>query len=291
VFPGSTAAQAPAFPEVIALPDGWLPEGIAVGSGHTFYAGSRANGAVYRGNLRTGEGEIFVTGQTGRVAVGLKYDQRCNILLVSGGATGQAYIYDGSSGALLREYQFSTAPSFINDVVVAKDTAYFTNSQQAELYRVDLSNCGDLPTSFDVITLSGEWQQVAGFNANGLVANQNGKTLIVVNSTTGNLYRVDPVTGYATIVDLGGQSVSTGDGLALRGKTLYVVRNRLNEIAVIQLNADWSAGKVVGTLTNPNFDVPTTVALFGNALYAVNGRFTTPPTPTTSYQVVRVELN
>jgi hypothetical protein len=99
------------------------------------------------------------------------------------------------------------------------------------------------------------------------------------------------VTGYATIVDLGGQSVSTGDGLALRGKTLYVVRNRLNEIAVIQLNADWSAGKVVGTLTNPNFDVPTTVALFGNALYAVNGRFTTPPTPTTSYQVVRVELN
>jgi hypothetical protein len=34
------------FPSTIPLPNGWQPEGIAVGNGKTFYAGSRATGAV-----------------------------------------------------------------------------------------------------------------------------------------------------------------------------------------------------------------------------------------------------
>lgn len=288
---GQAAAQANVFPEVIPLPNGWLPEGIAIGSGPVFYAGSRADGAVYRGSLRTGEGEVFVPGQPGRIAVGLKFDQRCNILLVSDGVTGQGYIYDGTTGETLRVYQFSTDPSFINDVVVTKDAAYFTNSSQPELYRVDLSRCGNLPTGFDVIPLTGDWMQVAGFNANGIVADPAGKNLIVVNSTTGLLYHVDPKTGYAAEIDLGGQSVSAGDGLALRGQTLYVVRNQLNEIVVIRLNPDWSAGQVVDRLTSPDLDIPATVGIFGNALYAVNGRFTTPPTPDTPYQIVRVDLH
>jgi hypothetical protein len=34
--------------------------------------------------------------------------------------------------------------------------------------------------------------------------------------------------------------------------------------------------------------VPTTIAAFGHALYVVNARFGTPPTPDTQYEVVRV---
>lgn len=296
IFPGLAAApayaQASVFPDVISLPDGWLPEGIAIGTGYTFYAGSRANGAIYRGDLRTGQGEVFIAGADGRSATGLKYDAACDLLVVSGAATGQAYIYNASTGDLLRTFQFSNAPSFINDVVLTVDAAYFTNSSQPELYRVDLSDCQNLPSGFDVIPLTGDWQEVAGFNANGLVADRTGSTLIVVNSTTGNLYRVDPVTGSATVIDLGGPGVvSAGDGMVLRGQTLYVVRNQFNEVVVIHLNADWSAGTVIKTLTSPNLDIPATIGVFGSALYAVNGRFTTPPTPTTPYQVVRVDLN
>jgi sugar lactone lactonase YvrE len=291
-IPGTAAARVQVFPDVIPLPDGWLPEGIAIGKGPTFYSGSRDDGAIYRGNLRTGEGEVFIEGEEGRVAVGLKYDRRCDILLVSGGATGQAYIYDARSGETLRVYQFSTEPSFINDVVVTKGGAFFTNSQQAALYRVDVRDCDDLPTDFEVIPLGGDWEQVEGFNANGIVADWKGRMLIVVNSTTGSLYRIDPDSGDAEVIDLGGESVSAGDGLLLRGrKTLFVVRNSENQIAEIRLNRDWSAGEVVNVITNPNFDIPTTIAGFGNALYAVNGRFTTPPEPDTPYQIVRVELN
>jgi hypothetical protein len=39
-------------------------------------------------------------------------------------------------------------------------------------------------------------------------------------------------------------------------------------------------------VTDPRFDVPTTVATFANRLYLPNARFTTTPTPTTEYQVV-----
>ena len=127
-----------------------------------------------------------------------------------------------------------------------------------------------------------------GFNANGIEATPNGEWLIVVNSTVGALYRVDPRTGDATQIDLGGASVAAGDGLLLQGSTLYVVRNQLNTIVVIELSSDLLQGTVQGEITSPLFDVPTTIAMFGSSLYAINARFSTPPTPTTTYSVVRV---
>jgi hypothetical protein len=103
------------------------------------------------------------------------------------------------------------------------------------------------------------------------------------------LFRVDPRTGVATRVDLGGASLTNGDGLLVRGKTLYVVRNQLNKVAVIKLNASGTRGRLVDTLTSTDFDVPTTVAAFGNSLYLPNARFTTPPTSNTSYWITRID--
>ena len=288
------AAPAKAFPDVIPLPDGFQPEGIAVGQGSTFYVGSIPTGAIYRGDLRTGEGEILVPAQAGRAAIGLKYDERTGLLFVAGGPTGFAYIYDGETGANVAEIQLTTADSFINDVVITRDAAYFTNSRQPILYRVPLEENGELPASPTVeeIPLSGEYVFVPNaFNANGIAATPNGKTLIIVNSADGVLYNVDPTTGAATRIDLGDASVPNGDGILLQGKTLYVVQNRLNQIAVVELNSDLTAGTITETLTDPDFRVPTTIARFGNALYAVNARFGTPPTPDTEYEVVRVPLN
>jgi sugar lactone lactonase YvrE len=288
------AAPAKAFPDVIPLPDGFQPEGIAVGQGSTFYVGSIPTGAIYRGDLRTGEGEILVPAQTGRAAIGLKYDERTGLLFVAGGPTGFAYIYDGETGANVAEIQLTTADSFINDVVITRDAAYFTNSRQPILYRVPLEENGELPASPTVeeIPLSGDYVFVPNaFNANGIAATPNGKTLIIVNSADGALYNVDPTTGVATRIDLGGASVPNGDGILLQGKTLYVVQNRLNQIAVVELNSDLTAGTITETLTDPDFRVPTTIARFGNALYAVNARFGTPPTPDTEYEVVRVPIN
>lgn len=295
VVVGAVASSAPAapgttFPEVIALPDGWLPEGIAVGKGSTFYSGSRANGAIYRGDLRTGEGSIFAPGATGRVAVGLSVDQRGRYLFAAGGPTGQAHVYDADTGDLVASYVLTAPGTFVNDVIVTRDAAYFTDSARAFLYRVALGPGGfvDPAASVEEIPLGGDWVQVAGFNANGIEATPSGDWLIVVNSTTGALFRVDPETGDATEIDLGGATVTAGDGILLHGSTLYVVRNRLNVIAVVELSPDLLEGAVTREITSPLFDVPTTIAEFGSSLYAINARFTTPPTPTTPYTVVKV---
>jgi sugar lactone lactonase YvrE len=270
------------FPDVIPLPNGWQPEGIAVGKGNTFYVGSIPTGAIYRGDLRTGEGAVFVPGATGRAATGLKYAH--NRLYVSGASTGKAFVYDAKTGALLKEYQLAEGTgTFINDVVVAKKAAYFTDSQRAVLYKV--------PTSLgaaQTIPLSGDFQLLSGFNLNGIDATSNGKRLVAVQSNAGKLFTIDPATGATKLIDLGGATLVNGDGILLHGKTLYVVRNLDNEIAVVKLASGLGSGTVQRTITDSDLDVPTTLARHGKRLYAVNARFTTPPEPTTTYSVVQL---
>ena len=292
--PAALAAPDPAFPKILPLPDGFAPEGVAVGHGTTFYVGSLAGGAVYRGDLRTGEGDVFVQPQGGRAIAGIYVDQRANTLFASGTQSGSAYVFDAESGAELASYQLAAGgPAFINDVIVTRDAAYFTNSFAAEIYRVPLGPGGSLPNQSQVqtIPLTGAWVQIPGafvFNANGIEATSDGRWLLIVNSTTGTLYRVDPQTGSATVVDLGAASLTAGDGLRLQGKTLFVVRNQLNQIAVVKLAPDYASGTVERTISDPAFEVPTTVALFGSRLYAVNARFGLPPGP---FNVVQMPRN
>src|SRR5829696_6510954 len=291
---GSAVAAAPAgaapgghlFPRVIALPDGWQPEGIATGRGTSFYVGSLANGAIYRGDLLTGQGSVLVPGQAGRVAVGIEVDWR-NRLWVAGGATGTGRVYDAATGEQLATYQFRTAPTFVNDVVVTHDAAYFTDSVNQVLYVVPLGPGGRLGEQ-RTLPITGELRYTPGFNANGIEASPNGRTLLVVQSNTGKLFRVSASTGEAVEVDLGGATLTNGDGLLRRGNTLYVVRNQLNQIAVVDLGTGYGSGTVTGTITDPAFAVPTTIARFGPYLYAVNARFGTAPTPDTEYTIVRV---
>jgi len=288
--PGSARAGA-AFPEVIPLPPGFQPEGIAIGRGTTFFVGSIPTGAIFKGELRTGEGDVFVDPVDGRAAIGLAVDSAGQWLYVAGGPTGQAYVYDTETGDLLAEYQLTAPGSFVNDVVVTSDAAYFTDSFRPVLYRVPIAPDGTVadPSEVETIVLGGEFEFIEGaFNLNGIEATPNGKQLIVVNSTLGQLYTVDPNTGFAESIDLGGVQLFNGDGLLLLGRDLYVVQNRLNQIAVVRLSPDLESGSVEQYITDENFRVPTTIDNHGSRLYAVNARFGTPPTPETEYEVVQV---
>ena len=284
----SALAQS-AFPKTIPLPNGWQPEGIAIGNGTTFYVGSIPTGAIYRGDVRTGEGDVLVPGAAGRAATGLQFHH--GLLFVSGAGTGKAFVYDADTGALIREYQLATGPAatFVNDAVVTRDAAYFTDSNRAVIYRITLSKNGVPAAVAETIPLTGDFQLVGGFNLNGIDATPNGKTLVAVQSMTGKLFTIEPTTGVTAEIDLGGSTLPNGDGILLHGRTLYVVQNRLNQIAVVRLSPDFTQGTVTGLITDPAFRVPTTIDRFGNALYAVNARFGTPPTPQTTYDVVRVE--
>ena len=118
-----------------------------------------------------------------------------------------------------RPYQFQTAPTFINDVVITREAAYFTDTQAPFLYRVALGPAGEPAADATPIPLPGT------FRTNGIAATPNGEHLFVVDGATAQLYRIDTATHTPVLVDLGGDTLPNADGLLLDGKTLYVVQN------------------------------------------------------------------
>jgi sugar lactone lactonase YvrE len=286
----ATATAAGNFPDVIQLPNGWRPEGIEAGPQHTLYVGSIPTGAVRQIDARTGESFTLVQPTAGRSATGLEYDRANRRLFVSGGGTGAAYVYDARTGAPIADYLLTpTAPRFINDNVLTKDAVYFTDSQRPWFYRLPLGPGGALPAASEVqtIPLSGDYVHVAGVNnLNGIVATANGKTLIAVQSSTASLLKIDPTTGVADRIELTGGDATNGDGLLLEGRTLYVVQNRLNQVAVVRLAPDLGSGTVVELLTDPDFSVPTTIDRVAGRLYLPNARFGVSMPDSATYQVV-----
>ena len=284
----SAIAAQTAFPNRIDLPDGFQPEGIAT-DGEQFFVGSIPTGAVYRGSLRTGQGSVLVQPQAGRAAIGLKVDR--GRIFVAGGPTGDGFVYDARLGQNVAAYQLAAdSDTFVNDVAVAKRAAWFTDSRKAVLYRVPLGPNGrpGAASAVRTVPLTGDFQLQGGFNANGIDATANGKTLVIVQSNTGRLFTVTPAGVTRAIVLAGGESVPNGDGILLDGRTLYVVQNQLNRVAKIVLAPNLRSGRVLTRISNSAFDVPTTIAEHGARLYAVNARFGTPATPTTDYWVTQV---
>ena len=282
------AAAADGFPGNINLPNGFRPEGIAIGPGHTFYVGSIPTGAVVRGDLRTGAQSIVVPDQSaaGRAAIGVAVDQRGR-LFVAGGPTGHGYVYDANTGGTIQDYKFTDPPAFINDVVVTRTAAWFTDSVNPFLYRVDIAADATLAADATAVPLTGDIVYQPGFNVNGIEATPDGQTLVIVQSNTGFLFTVDQE-GVTHQIDLGG-AIVPGDGLLLDGKSLYaVVRSPSDQIVVIKLAPDLSSGSIVKTITSPDFGGPTTIDEFGNRLYAVNAQFSVPPTPDTPYWLTQV---
>lgn len=130
LLPGAsptTAAVAPPdrpFPARIELPDGFQPEGIALGPGPTAWFGSRADGDIYEVSLRTGEGSVISQGP-GTPSVGMKSDRQGR-LYVAGGTSGTARVVDTATGEVVRDIPLSSAPTFVNDVLLSRSAAWFT---------------------------------------------------------------------------------------------------------------------------------------------------------------------
>jgi sugar lactone lactonase YvrE len=278
------------IPSRIDLPDGFQPEGITSGFHSRLYVGSLANGAIWRGSARTGEGEIFVDGVEGRQAVGLHIDWRGR-LWVAGGNNHTVRVYNALTGRLLQTYTFAT-DGFINDLVITRKAVYATDSNHQQLAVVPLGRFGRLPepSGATLLPLTGDLSYSDGFNANGIVTKDG--WLILVQGNEGLLFRVDPRTGATKTIDTGGYSVTNGDGLALHNGRLYVVRNFSNLVAVLNLGSDLLSASLVGEILSPDppnhLDIPTTATFALRSLWVVNARFSTEPSPTTDYWITRL---
>lgn len=285
----------PAVPDRIELPDGWLPEGITT-DGSNLYSGSRADGSILKIGLRSGTRTTFA-GAPGRIAVGVDHDPRRDVVWVAGGAGKQIRAQDADTGEVLRTYDFpSTGARFVNDLTVTRSAVYATDSLSRELLVVPLSTrTKALPDPSRATTrpLTGDLQLAAGNNLNGIVS--TGRAIVAVQSNTGLLFRIDARSGATRQIDTGGRTFVNGDGLELgRHQTLYVVQNRDNKIAVLRLGSQARTGTLVDTIERSDFaadvDVPTTVALVKDSLFAVNARFGIASPATAQYWITRAPV-
>lgn len=271
----SPAASPAAFPSSVPLPTDFAPEGIAVGPGSTFYAGSLTTGDIYRGDLRSGAGSVFVDAPPGRAALGLKVDQARHLLVVAGGFTGAVYVYDTRTGASLAELQLAPpGTGLINDLVITRTAVYVTDSFRSVLFVVPISARGQIGTPRTLaLTGPATFLDPAAPNLNGIDATADGRTLVLSHSALGQLFTVDPRTGASSAIAVSGLVPGTPDGVLLQGKSLWVVENFANTLVRVTLSPDLTQGSITATVTSPLFHVPTTVARHGSRLAVVNGRF------------------
>jgi sugar lactone lactonase YvrE len=256
-----------------------FPEGVAYQSDTgDFYVGSTTDGTVFRGNVEGGpkEAEVFLEPESdGRTtAIGMKVDKEGR-LFIAGGDTGRIFVYDTESADLVRRLDTPDAEStFLNDVAVTPDgDVYLTDSMRPVLFRVT-STADGVGEAEPWLTFGGtpaEYEE--GFNFNGIDATDDGRYLVAVQSNTGELFRIDTESKEVVEINLGGETLTNGDGLLLDGRTVYVVRNEQELIVPVELSGEYISGEVGEPFTDPSFAFPTTLAKTDGRLLVVNSQF------------------
>jgi hypothetical protein len=253
------------------------PEGIASAGFGFFFVGATGDGTIYRGTLGSPNVTEFIPGATGKSAIGLKVAR--GRLYVAGGATGDITVYDLFSRRQVALFSTGTG-GFLNDLVVlANGDVFVTDSFRPTLWHVTGAQVRAGSGTPEAISLAPEIVYTAGaFNANGIVALDQ-RTLVIVLSSTGALFRIDLERRGRQIRALGGDSVVGGDGMLLDRGRLVVVAG--NELTFVQLDRRASRATVVAHLTDPTLRGPSTVARVGNRLLVVNADFATSTPPFT----------
>jgi hypothetical protein len=219
---------------------------------------------------------------------GLSYDARTDYLYAAtsdadssllGGTGGGVSVYDATTGDLIQRTVFGDN-LVINDLLVTRDAVYVTDSISPTLYKIPLDNWGQPSNDWEAIELIGFDMVPDDFNANGLVGSFDGTDLVMINIASGLLYHVDTSSGAATVIEVQGEQTTfvSGDGLYLRGRTLYIMQNQAatggpGKIAVVQLSGDLRQGSFVKDIVSDEFVIPTSIIGHGDSLYVVNSQF------------------
>ena len=180
---------------------------------------------------------------------------------------------------------------FLNDLDIARNRVVVTDSMNARVGVIPLGEHGALPDPSKAffMPLTGDFQVQVGSNAQRIAA--RGGWLVIVQSNTGFLFRLDPRTGDTKRIDTGGYLVTDGDGIPFRGRScLHPKPGRLGE--VLRVGEFLRHARLKGEIKPAagTVDVPTTATITLGGLYVVNARFTTPPTADTEYWITRFPL-
>jgi DNA-binding beta-propeller fold protein YncE len=253
-----------------------FPEGVAYDERtQQVFVSSTTDGTVFRGDASDKTLEPFLPpGGNGRTtAIGLEVGGEGR-LFVAGGGTGLVFVYDANTGALIAKLSGGSSPTFINDIAVDKDgVAYITDSMSPVIYRVAPTGSGGYTLERWLELAGTPIQYTAGFNLNGIELSPSGRYLFTIQSNTGKLFRIDIATKEIDLVDVGGETFVNGDGVWMRGNTLYILQSAQETINEVRLQPNQSTGVLVGRTTDPSFMLPTSLVGARGRLLVVNSQF------------------
>lgn len=261
------------------------PEGVASAFGPVFFVGATGDGTIYRGTLFDSNVTEFIPGATGKSAIGLKVAG--TRLYVAGGATGDITVYD-----LITRRQvalFSTgAGGFLNDLAItATGDVFVTDSFRPTLWHVTAAQVRAGSGTPEAISVAPEIVYQAGaFNLNGIVA-LDARTLVVVQSSNGALFRIDLERNGRQIHQITADPVLGGDGMLLDRGRLVVVQGSPAQLTFVELDRRATRGTIAGHLTDPTLRGPSTVARVGDRFVVVNADFATSTVPFTLSGIAR----
>ncbi|MHC3472650.1 YncE family protein [Streptomyces sp. 7R007] len=110
-------------------------------------------------------------------------------------------------------------------------------------------------------------------NGNGITTAPDGKYLIIGYWYSGALYRLTLATG--DVGKISAPALTSADGIARRGNTLYIARSVNNKVATVRLSDHDTRATVSFERTYPGADTTTGVAVSGDRLLVTNSQMDT----------------
>ncbi len=273
----AVAAPTAASAKTLTLPAGFSAEAMTAHNG-ALYVSSQTSGEVRRIDTRSGEQTVLVAGRSGWRGNGLRFAGNSR-LIVAGGTNGAIDVYNARDGSLVRRHQVAGA-GFLNGVAVQGGTAYVTDTLRHVVYALPTSGKGSVRT----IRPGGDFTPHE-LDLDGIVPAGPG-TLLTGQYGSGKLFAFSTKTGATRQVTLNA-SLPTNDGLALRGRTLFVAENR-GKVEVVRLGAGLTSGRVVKTVPRGKLRNPVDVALIGGHLWVLDGHAPGADPARTARQVDRI---
>ena len=263
------------------------PEGIVFDRRlQRFFVSDTGDGKIYSGTLADKTMTPSITGPgEGHAAVGLEV--RRNKLYVAGGPSGEIRVYDLRTKQQVAKFD-TGAGGFLNDLAVTSSGDVFvTDSFRPTLWHVTPAQVRAGSGTPQALDVSGDipFDTTAGvFNLNGIVA-RTGHSLVVVDSNTGRLFRIDlnrRRNAIRRIDRIAGATVPTGDGMILDAGRLVVVqggnadKNVPTQIAFVKLIRGARRAQVQSTRRSRRLVGPSTIARARNLYLVVNANFSAP---------------
>jgi sugar lactone lactonase YvrE len=264
------------------------PEGVAA-KGRVFFVGATGDGTIYRGTIDDPIVREFIPGAMGKSAIGIELFR--GKLYVAGGGTGQIVVYDLATKQVVASFETGTG-GFLNDLVVTHSGDVFvTDSFRPVLWHVTAAQVRNGSGTPEGIPVGPEIAYQSGFNLNGIVARKGGSQLIVVQSNTGFLFRIDlddDATSGREILRIDAEPLH-GDGLLLDAGRLIVVEGSPAALTFVKLKGNATRGVVVETRTDTLLRGPSTVDRAQDLYLVVNADFATSRMPFTVVGLPRGE--